>query len=78
MFKSWKDSKLLSISGLKQQWKYQINLVINDDNDEILELLFLVRVLLSTSITFLHYLVTSKYKDVVITDRIDDLDKCLD
>ena len=77
MFESWKDSKLLSILGLKQQWKYQINLVINNNNDKISKLLFLVRVSFSTSTTSLYHLVISEHEDIVITDRIDDSDKCL-
>ena len=77
MFESWKDSKLLSILGFKWQWEYQINLVISDDDNEILELSFSVKVSLNTSITFSHYLIASEHEDVIIISRIDDLDKCL-
>ena len=43
-----------------------------------MKLLFLVKVSLNTSTTFLHYLIASEYKDIVITDKINDLDKCSD
>ena len=36
-----------------------------------------MKVLLNTSTTSSHHLVTSKHEDVVITDRVNDLDKCL-
>ena len=31
----------------------------------------------NTSITFSHHSVTSKYKDIIIINKINDLDKCL-
>ena len=78
MFESWKDSELLSILSSEWQWKYQIDLVISNDDNEILELSFLVRVLLNTSTIFSHHLIASEHEDVVVTDRIDDSDKCSD
>ena len=36
-----------------------------------------MKVLFSTSIISSHYLITSKHEDIVITNRINDLDKCL-
>ena len=77
MFKSWKDSKLLSILGSEWQWEYQINLVISDSDNEILELSFSVKVSLNTSTTSSHHLIASEHEDVVVISRIDDSDKCL-
>ena len=32
----------------------------------------------STSIIFLHHLITSEYEDIIIINRIDNSDKCSD
>ena len=67
----------MSISDSEWQWEYQINLVISNSNDEILELLVLVRVSLNTSTVFSHHSVTPEHEDVVVTDRINNLEKWL-
>ena len=68
----------MSISDSEWKWKYQINLVISNSNNKILELLFLIRVLLNTSIISLHYLVVSEHEDIIIINRVNNLDKCSD
>ena len=37
-----------------------------------------MRVLLNTSIISSHYLIAPEYKDIIVTNRINDSDKCLD
>ena len=36
-----------------------------------------MKVLLNTSTTFSHHLVTSEHEDIIVTDRINDSDKYL-
>ena len=36
-----------------------------------------MKVLFNTSTTFSHYLIASEHKDVIVTNRINDSDKCL-